>query len=412
MPNEGFDTSLAYGFTIQYQNWFKVINNIKTNQSYIVTFDGQPKPNQAEYADHIYINSSSINTIGIAYANNVIPYLELLDLNDKIISTDDQQTVTSNCVKNLGSVQQPSIMITNGTTTSNNVTSISFLIDDNMTPIIKAAWLVYLSSFFNVEKTAMASWQNNIVGTYNCNKENLAKSGAQTIAFVRYERNKWSIETSLYYQTLVSDAGMTLFNGTQENIHQANYLIDLSITSNGGIDDFSQWLAALTQVDPGASVFANSRQVFRTDGLVNSVGYSDWPERSPSRPDLMIQDIIHMVYSTYQKSYPSTWLRNFAKSSPSKNTNQDNNYPTCNLSESIFQYTCQAYPFDPKNPSSGYNGNGSSSNGNQSGLSIGSKIGIAIGVIVVVAGLGVGGFFYYQKKKSAPTHTFYKMNDI
>lgn len=120
-----------------------------------------------------------------------------------------------------------------------------------------------------------------------------------------------------------------------------------------------------------------------------------------------------MVYPTYQQSYPFTWLRNFAKSSSSKSTNQGN-YPTCNLPESFFQYSCQSYPFDPSNPNTGYNEGGSSNgnNNNQSGLSIGGKIGVAIGVIVVVVALGIGGFFYYQKKRSAPTHTFYKMDDI
>lgn len=138
----------------------------------------------------------------------------------------------------------------------------------------KAAWLVYLSYFFDEEKVAVTNWKNNIVGTYNCHKENLAKSGSQVIAFVRYEKNVWSIETSIYYQTLISDAGMTLYNGTQSNLHQANYIIDLSSISNGGIENFNQWLAALIQVDSGASVFADSRNVFRTDGLVNNVGYS------------------------------------------------------------------------------------------------------------------------------------------
>lgn len=68
---------LQYGFTVQYQNWYKIINNIKANQTYIVTYQGQPKPNQTDYANYIYINSSNINTIGVTNANDAIPYLEV-----------------------------------------------------------------------------------------------------------------------------------------------------------------------------------------------------------------------------------------------------------------------------------------------------------------------------------------------
>ncbi|KAI9306862.1 hypothetical protein BJ944DRAFT_262866 [Cunninghamella echinulata] len=422
--NPGFDTTIdqyaninkinndaGNGFSVLYNNWYKIIHNQKTNQSYVVTFQGQKPPTLTEpFANAIYVNTTDIQSIGIMNANVAIPYLELLELNNKVTYTNDKESITSNCMASLAPTNTASLVISNSTFVGNNITTISFSPDDSMTPIQKSSWLVYLSYFFDKEQDAINRLQN-IQSIYYCHKDNLAKAGAQSIAFVRYENNAWSVETSYYYQTLVTEAGMTLYNGSHHTLHEAQFIVDLSSPKTG--ITYSAWQAALTYVDPDATSFIQSKNIYRIDRLVNAAGFPDWTERASVRSDLMIQDIIHMVYSTYQPSYPSTWLRNYIKNDPTKLTNEPNNYPVCtDISSQFHESKCEFNRFDPKDPSTGSSGQGSSSPNNGNGLSIGGKIGVALGVIVIVVILTIGGFFYYQRKKSAPTHTFYKMNDI
>lgn len=159
----------------------------------------------------------------------------------------------------------------------------------------------------------------------------MANSGAKTIAITYYDNNKWSLlqNNNSYYSTLIRDAGMTAFNGTMANLHETDYVIDVS-PSQSFAYGYSTWLQLVGTDDQNTQVFTSKKNVFRIDGLTNTDGalgkvswcwiwnvhinryqaeienhymicasfffltffFSlciDWTERSPSRPDLAIQ---------------------------------------------------------------------------------------------------------------------------
>lgn len=129
---------------------------------------------------------------------------------------------------------------------------------------------MYLSYFYDLENRALQIY-NNILGQYQCRKSNLATSGAKTIAVTLYERNQWTLVTSRYFSTLISDAGMTVFNGTMENLHEADVVLDVSPTDSFA-NGYSTWLLLVDAYDHTTQTFTSKKNVYRIDGLTNRDG--------------------------------------------------------------------------------------------------------------------------------------------
>lgn len=127
----------------------------------------------------------------------------------------------------------------------------------------------------------------------------------------------------------------------------------------------------------------------------------------------MISDIIHMVYSTYEPLYNMTWIRTFAQlNKPAFVSNTS--YPSCTdpITRISMTDVCSIGAFNPNNNSTN-TPNQSTGYGVHKSLSAGGKAGIAVGVIVVVAGLAMFGVFKYKRRSSVPKEgTFVKMEDM
>ncbi|ORZ15336.1 hypothetical protein BCR42DRAFT_51969 [Absidia repens] len=168
-------------------------------------------------------------------------------------------------------------MISNTTAATGNTTSgpvtIGFSPDETMTPLQQASWIVYLGFFFDLESNAYNVYENNIQQQYTCRKDNVANAGAKTIAITHYDKNEWSLlqNNNSYYSTLISDAGMTAFNGTMSNLHETDYVIDVS-PSQTFVYGYSTWLQLVATYDQNTQVFTSKKNVFRIDGLINADG--------------------------------------------------------------------------------------------------------------------------------------------
>ena len=59
--------------------------------------------------------------------------------------------------------------------------------------------------------------------------------------------------------------------------------------------------------------FLQEKRLFRTHKSLNKKDYDDWTESSPSRPDLILQDLIAIQYPLYQQDYNVRWFDKFAE---------------------------------------------------------------------------------------------------
>ncbi|ORX62914.1 hypothetical protein DM01DRAFT_1331022 [Hesseltinella vesiculosa] len=392
------------GFQVTYANDCSYTTvDIGGNSSYVIYNGTQPNG-----VSGTLIDSSALTSIGLRGDNTAFAYLELLGLASHIHYTDDPTSITSNCTAgNLTSPTGLSIVFSNTTdpfTGSNYTVQVPFN-QLNRTPLQEASLILYFSFFFNLESTAYPIYAKNIQSVYTCHKENLQQSGPKTIAVTSYANGNWALQSnSSYFASLIQDAGMTIFTGDLTSLNNAQFILDISPIASFP-QGFSDWLTAIGTYNNQSATFALQKNVFKVDRLVNANGYPDWFDRAPVRPDLMIQDLIHMVYPTYQPDYKSTWIRNFAKSDPVVQTSTA--YPDCSAVGSHFQESCANGAFTPNG------GQGSSSStGSGGGLSLGGKVGIAVAAVMAVVAVAVAGTFIYRKKQADPPHNFYKMNDM
>ncbi|KAG2174508.1 hypothetical protein INT44_006771 [Umbelopsis vinacea] len=425
----------ANGWIYEELPGYTLLHNLIANTSYALVPQGQVVTVSGNVPQiSVPITAAAADTL------DVLGFAELLSSNVTNTFTTGSSNIllanTSPCFTMSNNASAP-YTFTNGTSTANN-TIVFSANDPSLTPLQKVWWLQYLAYFYNEEKVALQTVLS-ITTNYNCIKIRVNSGVKDPYAIAWTQANMvtpqvYEIRTDTYAKTLITDAAAKMIapNSAQDKtytnvgefhlaLHGADVLLDTTPLSEGEL--YPQWQKIMNMV-PGASLFYESegyyknRQVYRTDGLVSQSGYSNFPERYAARPDLALMDMIAIQYPTFQNTYNTTWLYNFAiGSSPhTMPANYECKDTLAMISNQIHCYGDE--PFTPPAtqvaPTNETETEDNSSSGDQSSsLSTGSKAGIAIGVIAGVAALGGAAFLFYRKRPTAePSHNFYKMDDI
>ncbi|CEP19384.1 hypothetical protein [Parasitella parasitica] len=432
------DASNGYGFTVQYFDNYKVVENMITNEKYALVCCNQSLANFSSAGYHAVVNTP-LSNVGVDTELDSLPFFELLNLSTVVKSASPSANITSPCFA--GVSDGPNSTTTTvidaiftahankaGVDTKPQYISVSAG-SETLSPIQQSAWIIFIAQFFEAEQKGLDIY-NKIVANYECHKSNLAQSGSKNIAWTTYDvvNKAWTIRYDNYTSRLIQDAGMkliatnnqtttysnlTLFHSALENVE---FIIDDSAAANFKTDfAYGDWLSA-GGFNPNTNSYAflTTQNVYRTDKLISTTGFSDWPIRHAARADIAIADVIHMVYNTYEPDYEMTWLRAFAQMG--KTTFVSNStYPSCtNPAERLALDICSFEAFKP-NATVDSRPHRSSNPNVQSGLSTGGKVGVAVGVVVGVVAISVVSLFAYKKHKysAKPQEgSFYRMNDV
>ncbi|CEG66001.1 hypothetical protein RMATCC62417_02662 [Rhizopus microsporus] len=410
------------GFSVEYFDNYKIVHNLLNNEKYMLVCCGMALDNNAGYTG---VFSTPIQNIAIDSALYTLPFFELLNLTNHVQAIVPVNNVTSPCYANLTATPQNSTNLVTFTAKSNSTSSIGVSANDpSLTPLQQMSWIVYVAYFFDMEDYASQLYSSLKVN-YECHKSNLDLSGAKNIAWTSYDGSTWTLKYDNYTNTLIEDSGMKLVSASkqtktfsdltefQKALNTTDFVIDESPKSAFKDLSFDSWLTAANFSPSSEFSFISGKAVYRTDGLVNINGYSDYAIRHYARPDLAIFDIIHMVYPTYGRSYNLTWLLAFAQSGrPLYVSNAT--YPSCtNPGVRIYTIECVAARFDPRNNATSNVPKPSNNPFIHHGLSTGGKVGVAIGVIAAIAAISVIGTFVYRKTKhTQKERTFYRMQDL
>ncbi|KAI7856720.1 hypothetical protein BDC45DRAFT_502143 [Circinella umbellata] len=300
------------GFSVEYHNWYKIVTNHELNEQYALVCCGQPTTNFTQY--HAAVNTPVTN-VGVTTIRDLLPYMELLGSGERVKSIEGYQNVTSPCYS--GVTDSPG----NGTVDiifsdhslanmPGSTSYVGFSPDtEQLTPLQQASWLVYIALFFDEEGEATTAF-GNIESSYTCHKNNMADAPEKkSLAWTYYDStNKtWTLVNTPFYKALAEDAGAKLVEPnsaqstsyTQLNefhtaIRYADYVIDVTPINNLGNQSYDGWLTLggfNNNFNVYSQAFVSEKNVFRTDGLVNTNGYSDWSQRSPARPDLALRGL-------------------------------------------------------------------------------------------------------------------------
>ncbi|RUP43537.1 hypothetical protein BC936DRAFT_137037 [Jimgerdemannia flammicorona] len=376
-------------------------------------------------------------------ADRTLPLsLQLLEGSSLIKAAGSPNNITSNCVYNnleaAKSLTPFNISKPNATQPFDVVFSTKALNDskvvpiglsDQLKPLQKAEWILFFGVFLDQENLAK-NILFNIQNQYNCHRNNLANVGKKLLAWVNYDpiSSAWNIDTDVYHNQLLIDAGATPLNPGASSIftnisafhqimNQVQLVIDTTLFSTQQ-SSFYYWqvdAAYFPGQDPYNETFLTQKRVWRTDGLLNNAGFDDWSERSAARPDLALQDIIAIQYPTYQPNYQLTWFRNFARGDSSQHTEDIST--DCTSASTIFgNWACSINPYtDPSTTfsiSGIQSGSGSATADNASGLSPGAAAAIGLGASLGVAAVALVSYFGWRKHQSDPNHSFVRMEDM
>ncbi|KAI9271946.1 hypothetical protein BDA99DRAFT_595260, partial [Phascolomyces articulosus] len=359
----------ANGFSVEYHNWYKVVTNHQLNEQYALVCCGQPTTNFTKY--HAAVNTPVTN-VGVTTVRDLLPYMELLGLRDSVKSIEGYQNVTSPCY--------------DGVTDSPGNGTVDVIFSDHSIP---------------------NSGGTSYVG-FSPDTEQLTPMQIIKLRFffLNFFLHKKNIGAKLVEPNSAQSSNYTQVNEFHTAIRYADYVIDISPINNLGNQSYDDWLTIggfNNNFDIYSEPFVTEKNVFRTDGLVNSNGYSDWSQRSPARPDLALRDVIHMMYPTYQNEYSFTWLRNFAKSDTPRQI--VNIGYQCDATDIRNELQCDPNKMGVDQTQSG--------GGGDIHLSTGGKAGISVGVVVAAIIAGLAAFFFWRRHRQVKaSRPFYRMNDV
>ncbi|RUP50386.1 hypothetical protein BC936DRAFT_139396 [Jimgerdemannia flammicorona] len=345
------------GFKVQYQKFYKIINNLKSGEFYLL-YCSRSAPNVSfPVKGLVQIPVTNAAALDI----NTIGFLDLLGKSSSLKYISDPKNVTSPCISQTlttfsSSVTDADVIFSNKAE-PNDKRYVTISIDDTMTPLQKAEWIKFYGLFFNLEKQSEDIY-NNVVSQYNCHQQNMQKaeiSNRRNISWIGWDPNgpafNYKTDADIYYKQLTQDAGAiftipssnTLYriytNDTlRGQLQNASHVIDLTPFSQADASNIKSWLSltgysfsqvnasdytamtnALTNAgnyinDPQAPPFMRYKRLWRLDYEANTNGIADYTNRGVARPDLVLQDLIAIQFPTYQ-SWTRDFLRNFSSES-------------------------------------------------------------------------------------------------
>ncbi|KAF9907646.1 hypothetical protein EC991_010766 [Linnemannia zychae] len=339
-------------FSITYHNNYKILKNTSLNTTYILTQCGTPAPNSTVVPPTnttVFIQIPVTNLASLA--TTAITYIEMLGKQSVIKAVDTEGLVSSPCVQQ-GLDKGTIVGLEDSNSTlrveqMKNVTVVlsSFGVDpgtenktvitsevEDPSPLNRAEWLEFYSTFFNAEKTAQALTAS-INNNYNCFKTAATNHTATkpVIAWTSYDSPSaynnntpsWLLSSAPYKRILSNDAGATFFNGTNSSsfanptdfaaaVATVDILIDESVSGS----TFDAFLQNYNLTSTSSLKFIKNKAVFREDGLVNPQDGRDWFGGAVAMDDAVLQDLIRAVHPELFEINQYNWIRNIAKDEP------------------------------------------------------------------------------------------------
>ncbi|ORZ18727.1 hypothetical protein BCR42DRAFT_411472 [Absidia repens] len=325
-----FDTTKdsAQLFTIEYHNNYKVLTDTTaSNQKYVLVQCGTPAPPVSNFPNGTEIYQIPITKAAVL-STTVVPYLEMLGVAEttKFISGGDW--VTSSCFQKYltGSNAPAEISVTNTTQSIEQLsqvqvqfgyspgasdpvsnTSVASAETYENSVLGRSSWIGYYSAFYNLESVGTSALQ-----TMTTNYNNLAKaasgySNKPVVAWAVYNAPdqfngntaSWQLMTDGYRKQLTSDAGATIYSGSNTNFTSASDLVnaikdvDILIDETYIATNLTDVLSNYQITD--ASKYKFAKAIYREDGILTK------------------SDMINVVNPTApSSSYKRNWFRNVA----------------------------------------------------------------------------------------------------
>ncbi|KXS10715.1 hypothetical protein M427DRAFT_464369 [Gonapodya prolifera JEL478] len=179
-------------------------------------------------------------------------------------------------------------------------------------PMARVEWLLFLSYFFNIAPAAQLLY-TAVRNQYLCSTEyvlkNVTVSGPKVL-WVGRSGDQWLAKDSGWKGAVLADAGADVLLPGSSALKAVEVLVD----DTDGVSDLAGVLASygIANGTGGGFAFVGNKNVLRPDRIRNNFTSLDFPETSSARPDLLMADVIRVLYPFDSRYTTRYWLRNVA----------------------------------------------------------------------------------------------------
>ncbi|KAF9297255.1 hypothetical protein BGZ88_010650 [Linnemannia elongata] len=458
----GTFTVVNYGSTYTVLTMHGLNNNPET-EDYLLYCGAKPEPNALQAMGV----PANVKMFHVPVANVLVggtatsSYVELAGGQNKIHVLQDPQKIVSPCLQDRF---QSSLIVPLDDTIFNQYDSVDVGFRENkhadqlkdvwvpmsveVAPLLRVEYIKAVSLFFNNGSQASTIY-DTIIKTYNTLKDDMSRipqANKRRIGWVKYDfgRTSWTLRNTDFTRGIIKDAGGIPFplegDGLPGNpdispsdfkilMTNADVIIDQTDFSDGKLNYtsvFSRWrtLAGFTGIDNPPVL--DLKMVFSLDNTANKIGISDYQYRMPSRPDLLLRDLIAVQYPEYNKGYRTHFLNsNFQIGGGPNITLGPENCSADSAATAPVQYNSGDITTSPSDPNftglaapppavgGGIYGIGGASPGDGSSGSGKSKTtSIIIAVVCVTAVLGAAfAFAFYKWSRRAKEDRFIELEE-
>ncbi|KAF9148019.1 hypothetical protein BG015_010279 [Linnemannia schmuckeri] len=200
---------------------------------------------------------------------------------------------------------------------------------EEVAPLQRVEYLMAVSLFFN-NATAASIIYDKIIGTYNILKmdmERIPKENKMRIGWVKYDfgRRSWILCNTPFIRGIINDAGGIPFPLKGDGLPSypdispsdfkilmtnADVIIDQTDLTDGKGNEtsvFSRW-RALAGFTGMTTHVLDMKRVYSLDNTMNQARINDYQYRMPSRPDLLLRDVIAVQYPQYNPEHKFRFL--------------------------------------------------------------------------------------------------------
>ncbi|KAF8947942.1 hypothetical protein BGZ47_007210 [Haplosporangium gracile] len=446
----------------------------------VLTISGQPVNNPASESYLLYCGtaapeSTAIQTMGLSpdvkrfkvpvtkvlsTGTSTSSYIELAGGQSNIQVLENPQKIVSPCLQYRYNIKAISSFDSSNSAQYESV-DVGFRENENISqvkdvwvpmsvevePLLRVEYIKAVSLFLNTGTAASVTY-DTIIGTYNTLKLDMQRipvANKRRIGWVKYDfvRGSWTLRNTNFTRGIITDAGGIPFPlggdsvGSNPDISPSDFKIlltnaDIIIDQTEFTDGrgtyasvFSRWraLAGFTGTDDPPVL--DQKFVFSLDNTVNQAGISDYQYRMPSRPDLLLRDVIAAQYPQYDTKHEYRFLNpGFPYDAGATNKLGPERcalnpavtvafpYNSGDITPAVSQPLFSGLPPPPPAVGGGIYGVGGDSQGGASGGGKSKTTSIIIAVVCVAAVLGAAfAFAFYKWSRRAKEDRFIELEE-
>lgn len=331
-------TGHADDFDITYHKNYKLVANIRTNETFALYQCGTPAPTGLDPSVKVF----PIPFTAIAITSTVeITFLEMLGVRTSIKFVQDPEYISSACLQAMVTAGVTQALSSNTTIMNEQVATVQGVFVNSADPtqpkfisvsttqdpgaLHRPDWIYFMAAFYNLEYLA-TNISTTMLARYSCvstiGTENSAKPKIAWVDYQTYQpTNWWVIDVAQYKLDYVNNLGAVVTapavntfpspQAWQAAMKDVDIVIDETY-----LGDMTSFYTNFNLTPSSPFKFLKNGQVWRFDKLQSDLGALDWFESAVPNADTVLEDLLTVFKPQVKFPHTRVWFRNSYQGEP------------------------------------------------------------------------------------------------